>query len=117
MFSIGSYQSIRFEDGTINAVIADMGGWPWICTQNLDEPWTQKEFERRYNAYKAQNIKLDKRLAGHFEMENISKGLPGWIPETHFIAESGSVRMIPASTEPKSLLENFADAVAKKMPF
>ena len=79
MGRIDSYASIKFEDGVINAVIKDLGGWPWICMQDLDEPWTQKEFERRYDQYKAAGIASKEHLVGHFEADNREKGLTGWI--------------------------------------
>jgi hypothetical protein len=91
------YNSVQFEDGTINAVIKDMGGWLHFCSLNLDEPWTQKEFERRYNAYKAQRIELHESLPGFHELNNRNNGYQEHIPETRWIAESGDVKLLPPS--------------------
>lgn len=99
------YATVQFEDGVINAVIKDMGGWPWFCGQNLDEPWTQKEFERRYNAYKAAGVQLHEPLCGHFEIENRSKGYLEHIPDTVLIGDGGRRTMLPPHL-PKELPEH-----------
>lgn len=67
--SVGSYQSVCFDDATINAVLADMGGWIALGAVKLDElPFRQKEFENRYRAY---------RLRGR--LEAYPRALPGII--------------------------------------
>lgn len=74
MAFIGSYRSVTFQDQVTNAVVADMGGWPWLCVQDLDEPWTQKEFERLYNCYQRDGICRAEPLAGLHERENRTRG-------------------------------------------
>jgi hypothetical protein len=96
------YDSVQFEDGTINAVIKDMGGWTWFSSQNLDEPWTQKEFERRYQAYKGQRIELQEVLPGFHELTNRNGGYIDHIPETKLILESGEIKLL-APCLPKEL--------------
>jgi hypothetical protein len=111
------YQTVQFEDGTINAVIRDMGGWQWFSSQNLDEPWTQKEFERRYEAYKGQRIELHEPLPGFHELENRNKGFIEHVPETVLISDSGSVKLLP-SRLPTAELQQTNDLVkllAEKM--
>jgi hypothetical protein len=102
----GSYGTVQFEDGTINAVIRDMGGWPWICVQDQDEPWTQKEFERRYQTYRAQGIELHEPLIGVYEQNNRAGGFLGYVPETVLITESGETKFLPPQTGPKELPEH-----------
>lgn len=71
MERVGSYQSVYFEDQVINSVIEEWNGWPWLCVQDIGEPWTQKEFERRYEAYASQGIRSNKHLAGQCEIVNL----------------------------------------------
>lgn len=85
MEKIGAYESVYFENGTITAVIKDLGGWPWICSQNLEEPWTQKEFERRYEQYSLQGIALAEPIIGLHEAHNQAKGLLDWIRQPAII--------------------------------
>lgn len=69
--TVGTYQSVTFDDPTINAVLQDMGGWISLGTKTEDEwPFVAKEFENRYRGY---------RLRGEFEYP---KWLPG-IAEAH----------------------------------
>jgi hypothetical protein len=70
----GRYRSVRFADEISNAVVRDMGGWEWICLQNFDEPWTQREFERRYDAYRECGIRSKDVLLGISDRENINAG-------------------------------------------
>jgi hypothetical protein len=94
MMRQGAYATVQFTDGNINAVIKDMGGWQWICSQNIDEPWTQREFERRDEAYKAQRIEVHEPLLGIHEVHNRKKGFLEWIPETELIGEGDEVTML-----------------------
>ena len=75
MSRYGAYRSVRFEDGVTAAVIKDIGGWPWICVQPLDEPWTQKDFERRYSIYASNGYRLQDALPGLHELHNTPRGL------------------------------------------
>jgi hypothetical protein len=50
---IGSYKSIDFDDGVINAVIRTMGGWVALlarCGEDFDV-WARKTFVETYAAY------------------------------------------------------------------
>lgn len=49
---LGSYVSVDFEDGVINAVIRSMGGWPYLLTRTGDdfEKWARQEFIKAYVA-------------------------------------------------------------------
>lgn len=96
MARLGSYQTVQFEDGTTNAVIRDMGGWPWLCSQDIAEPWTQKEFERRYQAYQQRGIEWHGKLVGHIEQGNSAAGLLAWIPQTILIGEDGDHKLLDA---------------------
>lgn len=73
----GPYQSVRFKDPTIHAVIEFMGGWPTTGDWLEDElKWKQKEFERLYGIMKTRGT--DKKyLPGICEISNGAKGLTG----------------------------------------
>jgi hypothetical protein len=50
--SVGSYQTVVFDDGLIHAVIDDMGGWVTLCAGDLKEyPFKQNQFITRYRGY------------------------------------------------------------------
>jgi len=54
---IGAYSDLAFDDWIIHRVVADMGGWPLLCSkQSGDWPFIAKEFENRYRGY---HIKRD----------------------------------------------------------
>ena len=92
----GAYKTVQFEDEVINAVVKDMGGWPWICKQDLDEPWTQKEFERRYESYRYQGLTLNEPLAGLHELNNKNGNHLEFIREPVLIENQPARRVIEA---------------------
>jgi len=67
---IGRYETVQFADPVINAVIRNLGGWISLCDQDLDEPWMQKEFERRYLAYSEVGAGLNEPLPGLLQIQN-----------------------------------------------
>lgn len=76
MHSIGTYQSVVFDDPLIHAVIADMGGWqPLGMVQDDDLPFKAREFEKRYQAYKIRPPQnYPRKLVGVFEQTNNTNG-------------------------------------------
>ncbi len=86
MANQGPYATVLFADPVTNAVIRDMG-WPWLCQQNLDAPWTQKEFERRYGEYQKHGVSHSEPLTGLVEQENRLNGFHDHIPEPVVIGE------------------------------
>jgi hypothetical protein len=75
--------------------LQDMGGWPWLCSQNINEPWTQKEFERRYEAYRACGEQLHEPLLGIHEKNNRVSNFLEYVPDTILISDGGGVTMLP----------------------
>ena len=72
----GNYQSVRFADPAIHAVIQAMGGWPRFALMEADEEkWRQKEFERLYRVL-AENPrgKHPEYLPGEHEIKNEAMG-------------------------------------------
>ena len=111
---VGRYETVQFADPVTNATIRNLGGWIWICDQNLDEPWTQKEFERRYLAYSEIGAGLNEPLPGLLQIQN--KGHRG---DPRMIGSNcgDQVRMIGADPGAKSLPlpEDKTDEVLKKL--
>lgn len=78
--TIGSYQTVCFDDPIINAVLSDMGGWIALGqTLEKELPFRAKEFENRYRGYRFRG-KLDsypKSLPGITERDNGAAGYRG----------------------------------------
>lgn len=74
--SIGSYQSVVFDDPIIHAVVAEMGGWVQLCKVKEDElPFKANEFEKRYAGYVLHPPeKYPKQLTGILEQQNSIQG-------------------------------------------
>jgi len=74
----GSYESVDFDDKTINATIRNMGGWTMLCSKNSDElhTWSRKEFERIYSALSSSPIQAEAYayLPGKIEEQNVGLG-------------------------------------------
>ncbi len=76
MKSIGSYNSIIFDDSLIHRILLDMGGWIKFG-ENLEKelPFVEREFERRYRFYVWQKpLWHPKQLSGLFESTNTLMG-------------------------------------------
>lgn len=75
--SVGTYETVVFDDALIHAVISDMGGWPQLGQKTVDEwPFVAKEFQARYRSYKARNETPvhPPKLIGIFDMQNTPQG-------------------------------------------
>lgn len=54
--TVGTYQSVVFEDPIVHRVILEMGGWIQFGTKTDDEwPFVRNEFVNRYRGYKMRN--------------------------------------------------------------
>lgn len=75
--SVGTYDSVVFDDPIIHRVINDMGGWMQLGQkQETDWPFVAKEFENRYRGFKSRNEvpEYPKALPGIFEAHNSKEG-------------------------------------------
>ena len=63
----GPEASVRFVDATTNAVIINMGGWPWIC-YNLNSH-VSRDFKERYRLFSREGKTVDTHLPGRRELE------------------------------------------------
>lgn len=76
MRTIGSYQTVVFDDWRIHAVVRDMGGWIALCGMTEDEkPFKAREFEKRYRGYRHEDgEEYPRALIGRAEAHNGQKG-------------------------------------------
>lgn len=75
--AVGAYESPKFDDPIIAAVVADMGGWPEVCGRNAEE-WQKfgsNEFMRRYRSIASRGVEIEPPLlAGIFDRTNTALG-------------------------------------------
>lgn len=70
---VGPYRSVAFDDPYVHSVIADMGGWIYLCEVKSDDDlmWRGKEFQRRYRGCLINPpAEYPKRLTGIAEQGN-----------------------------------------------
>jgi hypothetical protein len=75
--TIGTWQSVVFDDPLIHVVLQDMGGWLSVGMKKNDEwAFVAKEFENRYRGYKQRNENIDYLpvMIGRAEKENYVNG-------------------------------------------
>lgn len=75
--TVGSYQSVAFDDPIIHRVLHDMGGWIGLGTKNEEEwPFVANEFRNRYRGYRGRGAAVDypNHLIGIVEAENARTG-------------------------------------------
>jgi len=78
---IGTYESVKFKDPVIHAVIEHMGGWTELGNMKIDdEKWKQKEFEKLYPIMEARG-RCPEYLPGKLEIYNSANGHPEYIPQ------------------------------------
>jgi hypothetical protein len=72
----GGYKSVCFDDPTLNATIASLGGWAYVCELGVDEfdKWLRKDFERLYSSLMRSGIGQTSHLIGLHERENNTNG-------------------------------------------
>jgi len=71
--SVGSYESVCFDDPITQAVIAQyFGGWVKFCmeTEESTEHFRKKDFVKIYPSFKRSNMKHGGHLAGITETQN-----------------------------------------------
>lgn len=88
IYKAGKYASVCFEDPVVNSVIDALGGWVWLCSQEVSEmKWVRKEFPKLYGIH----CKLETHpthLIGISERENgMVKEIPmvkaAYVLQTH----------------------------------
>ncbi len=78
MSSVGSYNSVCFDDPAIHAAILDLGGWPMVCQGTTDElPHLQRRFCASHKAHSTSvQYETVGYLVGTHEASNRGRGLP-----------------------------------------
>lgn len=57
---VSPYRDVVFDDPVTMRVLADMGGWIYLCKQTEDElPFVAKRFQANYQAYRIRNQRPD----------------------------------------------------------
>lgn len=52
IYKAGKYASLSFQDSVVNSVIDALGGWVWLCSQDISEmKWVRKEFPKLYGIH------------------------------------------------------------------
>lgn len=75
--SVGTYETVCFDDPITQRVIAEMGGWIALgAVTERELPFRQREFEARYRAYRARSEVPEHpaALPGIFDRDNGSHG-------------------------------------------
>jgi len=89
MQRIGAYSDVCFDEGIINRVIEDQGGWPKICrTKEQELSFLQTHFCKSYQAYasRGENVFPSKLYGDRSpDHEYTSRGLP--LPQTFLIGD------------------------------
>ena len=93
--SVGTMQTVCFDDAIINAVISDLGGWPALGVKTEGEwPFVSKEFQQRYRGLVARTGKFayPPSLPGIADSQNLMKGYGSATPI--FIGEPEKARAV-----------------------
>lgn len=89
IYKAGKYESVSFEDRIVNSVIDALGGWVFICSQDISEmKWLKKEFVKLYSIH-SKREEHPTHLIGIAEREN---GKTNVIP----IVKAGYIVQAPA---------------------
>lgn len=93
--SVGTYQTVAFDDPIIHAVVDDMGGWVALGTKTEHEwPFVAKEFENRYRGYRNRGgaDEYPRTLIGIAEAQNSQNGIPSQPPV--LIGDTGLAKQV-----------------------
>lgn len=89
IYKAGKYESVSFEDCIVNSVIDALGGWVFVCSQDISEmKWLKKEFVKLYSIH-SKREDHPTHLIGIAEREN---GKANVIP----IVKAGYIVQAPA---------------------
>lgn len=89
----GAYESVTFEDKVVNSVIDSLGGWVFLCSQDVSEiKWIKKEFNKIY-AIQSKRENHPTHLIGIAERSN---GVATVIPMVKAGYEIPKVQIVPS---------------------
>lgn len=96
----GMYESVTFEDKVVNSVIDSLGGWVFLCSQDMAEiKWIKKEFNKLY-AIQSKRVDHPSHLVGIAERSN---GVATVIPMVKASYVIPNVEIVPALNAPESM--------------
>jgi len=102
---IGPWQSVRFSDPVIHAVVEYMGGWPELGNMlSHEEKWKRQEFEKLYSIM-SERGKYPPYLPGIIEIQNNANGYKEYIPDPIAIEEGGKWGVLEIEGEVKKTLD------------
>ncbi|WP_302356655.1 DUF6475 domain-containing protein [Alcaligenes sp. YSL9] len=93
--SVGTYQTVAFDDPIIHAVVTDMGGWVALGAKTEHEwPFVATEFENRYRGYRNRGgaDEYPRTLIGIAEAQNSQNGIPSQPPV--LIGDAGRAKQV-----------------------
>lgn len=101
--TVGTHQSVAFDDPLIHRVLQEMGGWISIGQKTDDEwPFVAKEFENRYRGYAMRGEVPDYPpvLIGIAQAYNEQKGYQSPSPTLIGVAENAQLVMKGGASAP-----------------
>lgn len=73
--TVGGYATVAFDDPAIHSAIADIGGWPAVCSGTVDElPFLQRRFCMAYTSHAKAKSPHPPKLLGRHDMTNAIGG-------------------------------------------
>lgn len=103
----GPYQDVVFDDAIIHRVLADMGGWIWLCSQD-DKAWPfiGNDFKTRYKGYRMRGEVPDYApvMIGQANMHN-SKSAVNFIWKPILIGDQAKAKAVMAGGTSAPLIQ------------
>lgn len=103
----GPYQDVVFDDAIIHRVLADMGGWIWLCSQD-DKAWPfiGNDFKTRYKGYRMRGEMPDYApiLIGQANAHN-SKAATNFMFKPMMIGDKAKVQAVMAGGTSAPLIQ------------
>ena len=114
--TIGAYDSVDFDDPTINACLRSMGGWEQVTEWASDDiHWRERDFLRNYAALLGVSLRSEQTapLAGIYELEN-GPSIPSrtWRVGCLSVGTQGRYLTHRITSDPKRIEAQHSPAVA-----
>lgn len=79
--TVGSWDSVRFDDPALSAAVEGLGGWTKVCEWTEEEmPFRRREFEQLYRVFADRRIPGPEWHPGWIEINNRAGGWLQYIP-------------------------------------
>lgn len=114
--SVGTYESVVFDDAITQRVVHDMGGWVWFGQQNEQQwPFVRNQFCTLYRSYTLRGrFPYPPRLSGLIELENVRTGYP--LPNPVFIGDLARAQAVLANGAKTGMLPVHVGTLALVAP-